>query len=124
MAKEDVVAAGVLAVQAAEEQALKDQLGIAYDAGALDQKAADGTLSQADLDAAVAQAVAAVQSVDAQALAEAQANAQGDLSLVQSALDAMTAKEQLEEKVVSDLNDAIQAVQASFDAIKALFPKP
>ncbi len=136
MAKEDVVAAGVAAVQAADAQALSDQLGIAYDAGALDQKASDGTLSQGDLDAAVSAALAtakvesdavlaAAQAVDAQALADAQAQGAVALDAVQAALDAMTAKEQLEEEAVADVAAKILSVQAAFDAIKAiLVPVP
>lgn len=114
--KEDVVAAGVKAVQDAEVQALSDQLGIAYDAG----KADGGGLSQADVDAAVA----AQQAADAQVLADAQAKADADLAAAKQALADMTAKEQLEEAAVADVKAKIDAVQASFDAIKALFSPP
>lgn len=131
MAKEDVVAAGVVAVQAADAQALVDQLGIAYDAGALDQKASDGTLSQGDVDAAVSAALASAkvesdavlaadQAVDAEALAAAHAEADAKLAEVQTALDALTAKEQLEEAAVADVGAKILSVQAAFDAIKAI----
>lgn len=53
MAKADVVAAAVVSIQAAEAQALSDGLGSVYDQGAQDQKASDGTFTQADIDAAV-----------------------------------------------------------------------
>ncbi len=58
MGKSDAVAAGVSAFQTAETQALTDALGNAYDAGATDQKASDGSFTQADIDKAVAAAQA------------------------------------------------------------------
>lgn len=54
MGKADVVAAAVQSVQAAQVQALSDGLGAVYDQGGVDQKASDGTFTQADIDAAVA----------------------------------------------------------------------
>ncbi len=118
MAKEEVVAAQLAAIQSAQTQALVDGLGAVYDQAALDQKAADGTLSQADVDAAVA----AAQAVDAQALADATAQFNSDLAAVQTALDDMTAKEAMEEEAVKAVQASIDSVQASFDAIRALFP--
>lgn len=117
MSKTEVVAAQLSAVQSAQTQALSDGLGACYDAGLADAAPATTGLTQADVDAAVA----AAQSVDAKALADAQAQAASDLAAVQSALEAMTAKEQLEEEAVAAVNASIAQVQASFDAIKALF---
>ncbi len=98
------------------------------EAVALDQKGADGTLSQGDVDAAVAlqkqaddAALAGQIAADGQALSDAQAASATALSDLQSKLDAMTEKEGLEEKSVKDLQTAMDTVQASWDAVKALF---
>ncbi len=117
--KQDVVDAGVAAVQAAEVAALKEQLGLAYDSGVSD--AQGGGLSQADVDAAVQ----AVKDADAAILEAAKADFQAQLSAVQQALSDMTAKEQLEEAAVADVKAKIDSVQEAFDKIKAfLFPAP
>lgn len=116
MSKEDVVSAAVSSIQSAQAQALSDGLGSVYDAGLAAAPVATGGLSQADVDAAVA----AAQAADAQALADAQAAAAAALAAVQSQLDQMTAKEQLEEAAVSGLQSSVVAVQAALDAIKAL----
>jgi hypothetical protein len=129
MAKQDVVSAQLAAIQSAEVQAITDGLGACYDQGAVDQKASDGTLTQDDLDAAVKAAtdplnsqISALQTKDAadvQALADAQAKAASDLAAAQQALSDMTAKEQVEEGLVSGLQSAISSLQGSLDAIKA-----
>ncbi len=107
--KQDVVDAGVAAVQAAEVAALKEQLGLAYDSGVSD--AQGGGLSQADVDAAVQ----AVKDADAAILEAAKADFQAQLSAVQQALSDMTAKEQLEEAAVADVKAKIDSVQEAFD---------
>ena len=56
---------------------------------------------------------------DVQALSDAQAKAASDLAGVQASLDAMTAKEQVEEGLVTGLQGSISALQSSLDAIKA-----
>lgn len=131
MAKADVVAAQLQAVQSAEAQAVSDGLSACYDQGVADQLAAgggSGQFSQSDIDAAVKAAVDPLNAEiasDAQALSDAQAKASSDLAAVQASLDAMTQKEQLEEQAVADVAAKIAQVQASFDAIKALLaPAP
>lgn len=114
--KQDTVSAQKAIILQAQAQALEAGLGACYDQGLADAPPAGVGFTQADIDAAVA----AAQAVDAQALAAAQAQAQSDIAAVQSALDAMTSKEQLEEGAVADVKASILQVQASFDAIKAL----
>ncbi len=122
MAKTDVIAAAVAAIQSGEAQVLNDQLGSVFDSGlASAPVGSGGGFTQADIDAAVA----AAQGVDAAALAAAQADFTAKMATLQTSLDAMTAKEQMEETAVAGLQTAIASVQASFDAIKAiLLPAP
>ena len=129
MAKSDTVATQLAAIQTAETQAITDGLGACYDQGAVDQKASDGTLTQADLDAAVAAAVAplntqiatltAQDAADVQALADAQAKAVSDLAALQAQLDAAVSADVADKALVSNLQGAVAAVQTSLDAIKA-----
>lgn len=115
--KEDVQAAGLEAIK----QAVLDVIGMAYDKGAAEAPAPTGTLTQEQLDAAVA----AAQDVDAKVLADAQAAALASHDALQAALDAMTAKELVEEGAVADIATKIASVQAAFDKIKGLlFPPP
>lgn len=121
--KADIVAKAKADLVAGQDAVLESVIGAACDQSALEQKASDGTLTQADLDAAV-QPLKDQIAADAQALSDAHAKADSDLASLQSALDAMTSKEKLAEKSVSDVNAAIAQVQSSFDAIKAAFPVP
>lgn len=124
--KSEIVDAAVVSIQAAELQGLKDGLNSVFDAGVAEAGSVpSGGFTQADIDAAVAKAVSDAQALDAQALADAQAKAALDVAALQVALDAMTAKEQLEEVAVADVQKSILSVQAAFDAIKALLvPAP
>jgi hypothetical protein len=133
MAKEDVVAAGLVALQEAQAEAVKGSLAEFYDKVVADQPPVSGGLSQADLEAAVADAlakakaesdaaIAAIQSADAQALSDAQAKAASDFAAVQQALADMTAKEQLEEGAIAGLKDSLDKVQAFVDQIKSILP--
>lgn len=128
--KADFVAAQKAAILVGQDAALQSGLDSVWDQAALEQKASDGTLSQGDLDAAVAAAVGPLNeqigvlqgqvSADADVLKAAQDKAAEDLGAVSQALIDMTAKEQLEEQAVADVVAKINQVQASFDAIKAL----
>lgn len=123
MAKADTVAAQKAAVLAGQDAALESGLESCYDQGAVDQKASDGTLTQADLDAAVKAATDPLNAqiaADATALAQAQADAQTQLASLTQQLSDMTAKEQGEEKVIAELQASVAAVQAALDAIKAI----
>lgn len=128
MAKSDVVAAQKAAVLAGQDAALEAGLEACYDQGAVDQKASDGTLTQADVDAAVKAAVDPLNAqiaADAQALADAQSQAQAAMADLQGKLDAMTAKEQSEEAIVQGLQSSAAAMQSALDALKAIiFPAP
>lgn len=106
MTRADVISAGVLAIQAAEASALGSALGAAYDQGGVDQKASDGTFTQADIDSAVA----AAQAVDAAAQAAA-------VKVVQDALTALIVKESAEAS-------ELVALQSGISALVALFPVP
>lgn len=128
MGKQETIDSQKQALAQAQDAALDSALGNVWDESALEQKASDGTLTQGDLDAAVKAATDPLNAQiadDAQKLSAAIASAQADHDSLQKSLDDMTAKEQLEEKVVSDLQNAVGQVQASLDAIKALvLPQP
>lgn len=114
MTRDESISQGMDAIK----QGQMDALGVSFDNGSA---SGAGGFSQADIDKAVAQA----QALDAQALKDAQDKATADLAAVQSALDAMTAKEGIEEKAVAKVNDSVEQLQASLDAIKALLsPAP
>ncbi len=77
----------------------------------------------ADQKSANDQALLDQKTADDQALADLHTQSDSQLAAVNQALVDMTAKEQLEELAVADVKAKIDAVQASFDAIKAiLFP--
>lgn len=130
MAKQDVVTAGVSAIQSGEVQVYTDQLGIAYDAGAIDQKASDGTLTQGDLDAAVKAATdplnVQIQN-DALALADAQLQGANALKTLQGSFDelkvkddALVIKEGGESQSLQNLAVAKEQLQALLVALDAI----
>jgi hypothetical protein len=103
MGKTDVVMAQKAAVLAAQDAALEAGLGACYDQGLADAGTVPaGGFTQADIEAAVTAAKAA----DAEAMRAA-------VSEIQTQLDTMTAKEQMEEQ-------AVAVLQQKLDAIKAL----
>lgn len=116
MSKAQIVADAISAISAGQAQVLNDAIGAAVDAAGVEQKASDGTLTQADLDKAVADATAA----DAQALADAHAKADADLAALQVKLDAIITTEQSEKQVIVGLQNSVGQVQAALDAIKAI----
>lgn len=121
MAKADVVAAQLALVQAAEVQALTDSLGACFDSGEADGNGPGFT--QADIDAAVASAVAPLNAQvaqDATDLAAAHADADAKLAALQASLDDMTAKDLVDASAVQGFNDKVAALQGALDAIKAL----
>ncbi|MES1988408.1 MAG: hypothetical protein V4440_10315 [Pseudomonadota bacterium] len=116
MAKADVVAAAVAAVQQGEAQVLADQFGSVFD-----QAEAQGTgpgFTQADIDAAVASA----QGIDAQALADAKAASDAAMATLQAQLDDATAKKNADESVIAGLQSSADKLQAAVDLIHSLFP--
>lgn len=120
MARADVQAAGVVAIQAADAQAISDQLGVAYDAGAADQKGSDGTFKQSDIDAAVA----AAQAVDQAAAVAAKSASDAALAALQSQMTALASKEGIESGVIAGLQSSVAAVQSALAAVVALLPAP
>ena len=125
MAKVDVVAAAMQMILTEQNQALTDGLGSAYDGGATDQKASDGSFTQADIDAAVKAATdplnAQVASITAQDATD-QANlaaAQTNLASVQAQLVTMTAQDVSDKALVANFQSSVASLQASLDAIKA-----
>lgn len=128
MGKQETVSAQKAAVLAGQDAALESGLETCYDQGAVDQKASDGTLTQADLDAAVAAAVGplndqivaltAQDASDVAALGVAQAAVTG----LQAQVDALTAEDAADKAVVANFQNSIAALQAALDALKAALP--
>lgn len=130
MAKADVVAAAVAAVQSGEAQVLSDQFGSVFD-----QAEAQGSgpgFTQADIDAAVKAAsdplnaqVAALQAQDAadvaagqQALAQLQTVKDG----LQAQFDTLSAKEGQESSVITGLQGSLAQMQNVVAILQALAP--
>ncbi len=112
MTRDESIAKGMAAIQDAEQGAL----GGAFDDGVQ----SGGGQSEDDIKARIAQAVADAQALDAQALSDAHAEADAKILVVQTALDAMTEKEGIEEQAVAKVNASVEQLQAALDAIKAL----
>lgn len=135
MSREEIVSKALSDIVTGQAQVLSDVIGAAVDQSAIEQKASDGTLSQGDLDTAVAAAVEPLNqkigelqlviATDEQALVDAHVEADAKLAEVTSALAAMTADDVVKTKAVTDLQGSVAAVQAALDSIKALlFPAP
>ncbi len=141
MSKEEVVDAIVAEIQAGQLQVLKVGVAKAFDSNP--GSGNDDGISQADVDAAVSAARAedqlaldakiaedqaaleAVKFEDAQALSDAQLAGQEAIAQVQSALDAMTAKDALDLAVVQGFKDKVSGLQSALDQIKNLItPDP
>lgn len=121
------------------DSALVEAKGALYDAGFADGVASvpvvvGGGFTQENIDAAVAaqkaiddqalaDALAADQAVDEAKLAELQAQCDVDKAALQVKIDELVAKQANDEATVKGLQDAMSAVQASWDAVKALFQK-
>ncbi len=127
--RDDVVAAGVAAVQAGEVAVLSAELGKAFDSGE-----AIGTgpgFTQADIDAAVQAKVDA----DALVLAQSQADDKAafdaakevaDLALaeLQKKFDDLSLKEGSEASVIAGLQSSKAQIEAALAALAGLFPAP
>lgn len=130
MAKADVVAAAVSAVQAGQLQVLNDQFGSVFD-----QAEAQGTgpgFTQADIDAAVKAASdplnAQIAAITAQDAADVAAGQQA-LSVLQAAKDALqaqfdtlSAKEGQESSVITGLQGSLSQIQNVVAILQALAP--
>jgi len=125
LGQDQVVQQALALIQQEQSQALVDGLNMAYTGGATDQKASDGTFTQADIDAAVKAATdplnAQIATITAQDQTD-QANlaaAQANLASVQQQLAAMTAQDQSDKALVANFQTSVAQLQASLDAIKA-----
>lgn len=127
MAKVDVVAAAVAAVQAGQLQVLNDQFSSVFD-----QAEAQGTgpgFTQADIDSAVAAAVGPLNDQITALTAQDQAdiaagqvaltNAQTATAAVQASLDALTAKEAPEASLIASLQQSAASLTTALAAINA-----
>lgn len=108
--------------KASLDQAESDALGKAFDRG---QENGGGGITEDQVQARIADAVQAAKAeqagLDAQALADAQKQGADALAALQAKFDDLQAKELLEENVVADAKAKVDAVQASFDAIRQVF---
>lgn len=131
--KADIVSQAVAAIQAGEAQVMSDAIGAAVDEAALEQKASDGTLTQADLDAAVKAAsdplnaqIAALQAQDAsdaKAASDAQAalsDAQSQLASAQASVSDLTAKLEADDAAVNGLKSSMAALQSADQQLQAV----
>lgn len=134
MSREQIISDALSAISAGQSQVLVDAVSAAVDQSAIEQKASDGTLSQGDVDAAVAAAVAplmvqisdlqAMDAVDKQAVIDVKAQGDAALADLQSQFDAIKAAKDVEDGVISSLNASIVSIQGALDALHALFPAP
>lgn len=136
MAKADVVAAGIAAIQAGVVQVYSDQLGLGYDGGFADGVASvpvgtGGGFQQSDIDAAVAAAqavdaaaLAASQAADAQTALDAKTQSDAAIADLQSQFNTLAAKEGQESSVITGLQGALSQIQSAQAILAALFPVP
>lgn len=137
MAKADAVSAAILMIQNEQAQALTDGVGSAYDAGASDQKAADGTgtspSDQAIIDGLNSQIVTLTQQVsdlqakdasDIQAGQDAVTAIQASMTDLQSRFDTLSAKESTEAGVLQGLQGSIAALQNVIVVLQGLPTQP
>ena len=130
MSKPDVVSAAKASFVSAQDGALQSFGESCYDGGAVDQKASDGTLTQADLDAAVKAATDPLNAQiaqDATDLAKAHSDADAAAAALKTSTDAlaaMTADDASKTKAVADVQANAVALQAALDVIKGLLAPP
>lgn len=131
--KADVVAAAKASLLADQDAVLDKALGSAYDGGLADAPAGTGGgLSQADVDAAVAAAVAplnqsiadltAKDAADIQAGVDAKAASDAALADLQVKFDALTAEDVADKALVANFQGSLTALSAALDALKAAVP--
>lgn len=134
MSKEQIVSDAKMSFVTGQDKILNDVMGSVYDQAAIEQKAADGTLSQSDLDAAVAAAVAplndqivaltAQDELDKQAAVDAKAMGDAAVAAIQAQFDELKASKDVEDGVIANLNASMASIQGALDALHALFPQP
>lgn len=134
MSKEQIVSDAKMSFVTGQDKILNDVMGSVYDQAAIEQKAADGTLSQSDLDAAVAAAVGplndqivaltAQDEADKQAAVDAKAMGDAAVAAIQAQFDELKASKDVEDGVIANLNASMASIQGALDALHALFPQP
>jgi hypothetical protein len=135
MAKEDVVAVGLKAIQDGEVQVYTDALGGAYDGGFADGVAsvpvAPSGFTQGDIDAAVqakvdadAVVLAQAQADDKKAFDDAQAVSAQAVADLEAKFDALVLKEGQEAGVIAGLQDSLQKIKDAEAILAGLFPAP
>lgn len=130
MSKDQIVSDAKASLVSGQDLVLSQVLGSVYDLAAQEQKASDGTLSQGDLDAAVAAAVAplnqqisdlsAKDAADLQLLSDAQAKL-ADLS---AKFDVLVAKEGIEAGIVAEFQASLAGMQKVVADLIGLQPAP
>lgn len=125
MSKIDIVAQIKAQIIQGQDQALEAGLEALYDQAAAEQKASDGTLTQADIDAAVK---AAVDPLNAQ-IAELQAQDAADIKAGQDAVaalqvkfDELAQKEGIEASVIAGLQQSLGVLQDIVSKLAGLTP--
>ncbi|MGZ6477681.1 MAG: hypothetical protein ACXWQE_00185 [Bdellovibrionales bacterium] len=114
MTRDESIAKGIAAMAQAES----DALGGAYDDGKLSE--GGGGITQEQVDAKIAEALAASQAIDQAALDAAHADADKKAADLQKSLDDMSAKDAVAEAAVQGFSDKIAALQTALDTIKGL----
>lgn len=130
MGKAEAVLAQKAALMQAQDAAIDAALGATWDQSAVEQKASDGTLSQADLDAAVKAAVDPLMqqisdlqvkdAADVQAIADAKAAGDAALSDLQKKFDDLAAKEGMEASAIAGLQSAKSALESVLATLAGL----
>lgn len=132
MSRDQIISDALAAISAGQAQVLSDAVSAAVDQSAIEQKASDGTLSQADVDAAVAAAVAPLNqqisdlqvkdAADVQAAVDAKAAGDAAVAALQVQFDDLKSAKDVEDGVIAGLNASIVSIQGALDALHALFP--
>jgi hypothetical protein len=127
MSKDQIVSDAKAALVAGQDALLTQVLGDVADQSALEQKASDGTLSQADVDAAVAAAVGPLNdqivALQAQDAADIKAG-QDALAALQVKLDDLAQKEGVEASVIAGLQGSLAVLQDVVAKLSGLLPVP
>jgi hypothetical protein len=128
MSKEQVLADAKVAFAQKQDEVLSQVLGDVFDKAQAEVPPSQGGFSQADIDKAVADAVAALQAkddADVKALADAHAEADAAIADLKGQLDAAVKSKQAEDSVVQGLQAKADEIQKLIDALRGLvMPAP
>lgn len=122
MSMQDVVSAAKAQFVSDQDAAAEKYGEACYNGGVIDDKATQGTLTQADLDAAISAAVAplnqqisdltAKDATDVQAAIDAKAAGDKAVADVQAKLDSLSAKEAPEASAIAALQQSVASLQS------------